>query len=41
MPDEWKTPEKPWLKRLYGDTISPREVILTAMVAMLLVALLS
>lgn len=34
MPKEFNTPDKPWLKRLYGETISPREVILTIVIAL-------
>lgn len=41
MRDEWKTPKDPsWLSRIYGDTISPREVILTIAVVGLVLALM-
>jgi len=41
MSKEYPTPEKmPWLKRLYGESISPREVILTLIVIGLALSML-
>ena len=37
MTKEFKTPDKPWLKRLYGDTINPRELIISVAVIVLVI----
>ena len=37
-----KTPDKmPWLKRIYGETISPREIIITAVAVLLFFGIIS
>lgn len=39
---DFKTPERfAWLRRIYGDSISPREVILTVAVVVLVLVVFS